>query len=85
MEMNGIANIKLILEMMKTDLKEGLSNKETLVRDFSKISQQLDYLYSYLAEIKKINKDLQTPAWHDIISKCSNCKCNSNGVGKCKK
>ena len=68
MEMNGPANIKLLVEMIRRTSTDGLSNDT--MRDLQSIDNQADCLMDYLKAIDDIltAHDLQSkvPYWHDI-------------------
>lgn len=66
MELNGVANIDLLLQV-EVDVKDGqaVMNLETL----KSIKQQLVLLERYmLAYNKAVSNDTQTPMWHEVYA-----------------
>lgn len=64
MELNGVANIDLMLQI-EVDIKDGMAtmNEETMIS----IKEQLVLLERYmLAYNKAIQNEVQTPFWHEI-------------------
>ena len=66
MEINGIANLHIIVDGLYDKLKEaGQDTKYS--QDFIKIKEQLDLLERYMLAVKEAHDNMsQVPYWHDI-------------------
>lgn len=81
MELNGVANIKLLTDHLRSELAEN----ETIVKNFDKINEQLDVLERYMlaygeyteaiknslnCDKNDLNCDKNTPpkepVWHEV-------------------
>jgi hypothetical protein len=66
MELNGVANIQMILELQKMKLSEGKLTVGDVVATMSDIEEQLDVLNRYLVAIQKLNPEIKIPLWHEV-------------------
>lgn len=65
-ELNGVANITVLLETVKQDFGFDYDIDEGL-KAIASISEQLDLLERYmLAYARAVENDVTPPAWHDV-------------------
>jgi hypothetical protein len=64
-ELNGVANIKILTDEIREDAKK--NNNEHVLNLTEKIDQQLDILERYiLAVADSARKDKLPPYWHEV-------------------
>jgi hypothetical protein len=72
MEVNGVANIKLLMEIEVDKYKDPTSDEQKYIMNketYDAIIEQCDLLVKYMrAYNDAVNNNVQTPFWHDIKS-----------------
>jgi hypothetical protein len=76
MEVNGVANIKLMMDIELDKIQDANSGDSLYVMNeetYKAIHEQCDLLVKYMrAYNDAINKNEQTPFWHDIKKQNNN-------------
>lgn len=66
-ELNGVANIHAIVQMMEMDIAEtGHVTYTEMNKHLANIKEQLDLLNRYMTCINDINPELKAPMWYDV-------------------
>ena len=76
-ELNGVANIHMIIQNMEMELEDG--NTDALAGNIQQIRNELDTLNRYITEIGrqvKYSKDVKIPFWHEVRANKSKYKTN---------
>lgn len=67
MELNGPANIDLIIKQMEQDIKDcGHVTHGNMKEYLKSLNENVDTLIRYMIAIKNQNPGLTIPMWHDV-------------------
>lgn len=84
MEVNGIANLHILLDNLNNDFAIGPSIQQDGIRtDYHKAKEQLELLERYMVAYNTaIIEGTQTPYWHDILANPIKYPLNGNRKSK---
>jgi hypothetical protein len=72
MELNGVANIKILIDVnVSTNETTGLKELTLYGSEVDAIYKQLEYLERYMVALEKYipsPKEFQIPKWHEVLA-----------------